>query len=385
MKKAAQWFMLMVAMLPLVSCASLSSPEPISPPKSAPPVVDDRAIQGEVQKILDTFAQEKAADERTAIFNVVGETVGGVVHLSGRITPNLTAPLISAIKSVDGVQDVKADWSLPEPTLGDKTWGLIAVSVADVESDPRGPKRSLVTQAIYGEVVRLLEQIDGWYHVQIKNDNYLGWVRQEEIVSVTAKEAAAWESGPRVLVTSMVVSRPGMATVYAGTILPVLADEGDVYRVSTPTGEGKIAKQHVRYLPDGQVPKGTREDIVASAKQFVGIRYLWGGTSPKGLDCSGFVQRVYQMNGYLIPRDADQQYAYGMVIDKKDLRPGDAVYFSTISPGPSHTGLYLGDGLYIESGGKHGVRIHSFDPQSSLYDAYLDSRYIGARRLLLTE
>ena len=115
--------------------------------------------------------------------------------------------------------------------------------------------------------------------------------------------------------------------------------------------------------------------LTKSALRFLGVPYVFGGTSTSGFDCSGYVQHVFAMLGVSVPRTADAQYYAGAKI-RGGMRPGDLVFFQTYEPGPSHVGIYLGNGEFAHASSSHGVTI------SSLSDAYWRARYIGAKRLL---
>ena len=116
--------------------------------------------------------------------------------------------------------------------------------------------------------------------------------------------------------------------------------------------------------------------IVASSMNYIGVPYVFGGTTPYGFDCSGYVQYVFAKAGISIPRTADVQYDFGMPISTTELLPGDLVFFETYTYGASHVGIYLGDGNFIHASSSQGVTI------SSLSQAYYSSHYIGARRIL---
>lgn len=117
-------------------------------------------------------------------------------------------------------------------------------------------------------------------------------------------------------------------------------------------------------------------EFVKQAKSFLGTPYVWGGTKPGGFDCSGFIYYLAVQRGVSIPRTADIQFNVGTPIDRNSLQAGDLVFFSTYEPGPSHVGIYMGDGNFIHasSAGK-GVII------TSLSKTYYVERYLGARRL----
>lgn len=116
--------------------------------------------------------------------------------------------------------------------------------------------------------------------------------------------------------------------------------------------------------------------IVASSMQYLGVPYVFGGTTPNGFDCSGYVRYVFANAGIYLPRTADAQYECGCPVSTAELVPGDLVFFSTYEAGASHVGIYLGDGNFINASSSRGVSI------ASLYSSYWGSCYIGARRVM---
>ncbi len=116
--------------------------------------------------------------------------------------------------------------------------------------------------------------------------------------------------------------------------------------------------------------------IVSESMNYLGVPYVFGGTSPYGFDCSGYVQYVFAQAGISLPRTADVQYECGYAVSTGELIPGDLVFFSTYDYGASHVGIYLGDGNFINASSSQGVSV------ASLYSSYWGSCYIGARRVL---
>lgn len=117
--------------------------------------------------------------------------------------------------------------------------------------------------------------------------------------------------------------------------------------------------------------------IIATARQYIGVPYLWAGTSPAGFDCSGFVQYVFNAHGISLKRTAATQYTHGTYVAKSDLQAGDLVFFqNTYKVGISHVGIYIGDGQFIHASSSKGVTI------SDLSSSYYVSHYYGARRIL---
>ncbi len=116
--------------------------------------------------------------------------------------------------------------------------------------------------------------------------------------------------------------------------------------------------------------------IASLALKQLGVGYSWGGTSPYGFDCSGFVYYIYAKNGISLPRMADEQFEVGMHIRKSDLELGDMVFFTTYEPGASHVGIYIGDNQFVHASSAAGKVVIS-----SLSQPYYAERYLGARRL----
>lgn len=122
---------------------------------------------------------------------------------------------------------------------------------------------------------------------------------------------------------------------------------------------------------------GTAASVINTAQQYMGVPYVWGGSTPAGFDCSGFTQYVLKQNGITIPRTAAEQYQAGVSILKSNLKVGDLVFFTTYKPGASHVGFYMGDGKFIHaSSGAKQVTI------SELSEPYYTQKYIGARRYI---
>jgi peptidoglycan DL-endopeptidase CwlO len=137
---------------------------------------------------------------------------------------------------------------------------------------------------------------------------------------------------------------------------------------------GPSAQRHIRTFGSRVLARTSRmaTRLTRSALRFLGTPYVFGGESPNGFDCSGYVQYVFARFGVKIPRMADSQYYAGKRISGR-LSPGDLVFFQTYLPGPSHVGIYLGNGKFVHSAGR-GVKV------TSLSDSYYAPRYLGAKR-----
>ena len=116
--------------------------------------------------------------------------------------------------------------------------------------------------------------------------------------------------------------------------------------------------------------------IVSSAKNLVGIKYRFGGTTKAGFDCSGYIGYVYKQNGIKLPRTSAGMYSTGKSVKKANLQTGDLVFFNTSGKGVSHVGMYIGNGKFIHASTSKGVRVDKLnDPY------YWGKKYVGAKRV----
>ena len=228
-------------------------------------------------------------------------------------------------------------------------WPQIAIvrrDVADVRAMPSADSE-LVDQAHYGENVALLGESDDWRYVQ-GADHYFGWARLDDLAVLTgvaerhliAVLLADVRDAPRR--DAEVIARlpagtsvpPIVATIEQldGTYRRIPHDHPDGWR-ETHLGPGWLTGYvalpdlvDVRQLPH-RYPTG--DDYLKTAEMFIGVPYLWGGTTALGLDCSGLVQQVYRLNGVALPRDADQQAMLGRRVE--EARAGDLLFFGAES------------------------------------------------------
>ena len=120
---------------------------------------------------------------------------------------------------------------------------------------------------------------------------------------------------------------------------------------------------------------GGNRRLIATAMQYMGVPYVYGGSSPSGFDCSGFVQYVYRQVGIDLPRTADIQFEVGVPVSKSELQAGDLVFFAGDYVNVSHVGIYLRDGEFIHASTTYGIAI------DTLSRDYRRDHYVGARRI----
>ncbi len=124
--------------------------------------------------------------------------------------------------------------------------------------------------------------------------------------------------------------------------------------------------------------RGLRTNLAETARSYLGVPYLWGGTTSRGFDCSGLAMAVYRLNGLKLPRSSREQYEAGARVDTDRLRPGDLVFFATGARGEvSHVGIYVGDDTFIHAPSR-GRRIS----RDRLSDPYYRDRFLGARSFI---
>jgi hypothetical protein len=351
-----------------------------------------------VTDLLNRAKGKLAPDRRTVVFDVTGELRGTTLTLKGEIhSAELRDQLLRTVKE-EGYEPVDSLTVLPHRDLGDRTVGIVSQSVANMRARPGHPSE-MVTQAIMGTPVRILKKDDGWLYVQTPDD-YLGW-SDAEITAMTAEEYEVWVSRPKVVVTTEVgfvrssrdpASRP-VSDLVAGSLFALKGDAGAYYDVEYPDGRtGFLLKEHAApYAAWLNAAEDTPERIVATAYRFFGVPYLWGGTSAKGMDCSGFTKTVYFLNGVLLPRDASQQALVGEPVSQDDnlaaVRPGDLLFFGSRAKDDrperiTHVAISLGGRRFIHTGGGAGVSTNSLDPADTDYSKHRERGFLHVRRII---
>ena len=250
-----------------------------------------------------------------------------------------------------------------------------------------------VTQVLYGEEIKILERKGGYVRVAAVNqktaqypDGYQGWVL-ESAISKNTQFLSQVKLGNNIATTgkeTLLYSDPEckkpLLRLSFGSKLPsagaTSTDEKTPYKVMTPSGS-------IAYLKKNDAIEANKEAyspqaVVKIAQQFIGLKYVWGGTSSsQGMDCSGLIYRIYSAHGVAIPRNAKDQFEQGQVIPRDKLQPGDLVFFSE-GKGTGlihHVGVYIGNGQMI-----HSPRTGSHIMISRMDVGEFDTTYAGARR-----
>jgi hypothetical protein len=260
----------------------------------------------------------------------------------------------------------------------------------------------LETQELMGTVVEIVGESGYWREI-ISPQPYKAWCTDQGLVEMSTEELKAYEAAPKVIFNDLyghIYIRPSdkaetLCDLVGGNILRYVGKKGKWTQVMLPSGktgyvQSKFLKKHegFRSIAMGEgsaesISPETTEAIIAQAEKLLGVPYLWGGMSAKGVDCSGLVRISHIMNGILLPRNASQQIKCGERVPLDQLQRGDLVYFGTPATDDkpmrvTHVGIYLGNNKIIHS--SHRVRINSLIPGDP--DYYENAhRLIAATRL----
>jgi SH3-like domain-containing protein len=272
--------------------------------------------------------------------------------------------------------------------VSEKAWALATLSVSNIRSQPDHASE-LITQVLMGTPMKLIESRDKWYHVQTP-ENYTGWMDAGGLQPLTEQELNRWKSSDRYLFISLsgyAYDSPSskgeiVTDLVMGDLFEIESSSKGFYKIRVPDGRtGYVQKLNCISYREWSVSEPAINSIISTARKMMGTPYLWGGTSDKGVDCSGFVKTAFYANGIILARDASQQAMYGQPVDfteMNNLEPGDLLFFGSSAQHVTHVGIYLGKGEFIHSSGM--VHISSIDPASSGYDS--NRKNVAARRIM---
>jgi len=348
------------------------------------------------QKHIDALQKEVVPDRRVAVFQIEAQQKADTYILKGETDqPNDLQILLDSL-TANNISFVDSVTVLPTAELGDKTYAISNISVANLRSNPKHGAE-LATQATLGTPVKVLKKEGDWYYIQTP-DKYLAWVDAGSIVLFTENELKNWESNSKIIYTKTYGhaylgpdKEEIVSDLVAGNVLEALKYVDKFYIVRFPDGrQAYVDHEESEIYKDWLTGLDSSSDVlVATSKRFMGVPYLWGGTSTKGMDCSGFTKTIFFLNGIIIPRDASQQVHAGKPIDDSgnfdSLKAGDLLFFGTkatdsIKEKVVHVGMWIGNNEFIHSSDM--VRVSSVDKASKNYDGYNVNRYLRTKRIL---
>ncbi len=234
-------------------------------------------------------------------------------------------------------------------------YGICPLSIVPVRREAEDSSE-MVTQLLFGEAFKIIRETKKWLHVQLAYDQYEGWIDRKQFLEVSEELFKTISVAQSTITTDLVdvvinARTNRMTPIVMGSTLPYFDD-----------GDFKLAEDFFKY--EGAVTKGVlpKEQLAENAYMYLHAPYLWGGRSPFGIDCSGFTQMVYKMNGVRLRRDASQQATQGEVLSFiEETEPGDLAFFDNNEGTITHVGIILEDNHIIHASGQ--VRIDKLDQQ----------------------
>jgi hypothetical protein len=293
-------------------------------------------------------------------------------------------------------------WDEVQVMLHDDTpWVLVNRSVSDVRRIPDGLAEQL-SQALIGEVGRVLEEQGAWVRIRLEADGYIGWTRKNALHYASAAAIAQFRADCNAVLVAELAqltrapfpaadppAEAIMGKLPFGVSLPLMERQGDWAAVRLPDGQPGWTRV-AGLLLQAERPRPDQAGIMFTLdliRRFVGVPYLWGGRSPFGYDCSGLAQTFWGFMGVQIPRDADQQFCAGAPVES--AQPGDLVFFGDAANDAlgrpvriTHVAISLGgDEIIHANGGSWSTAYNSLDPNSPIYRADLRESFMGVRRM----
>ncbi|MCP9765234.1 C40 family peptidase [Lacihabitans soyangensis] len=337
-----------------------------------------------IEKIRKIYAPDK----RTAIFEITYSPNTNAIVGKTNLREAKDA-LLSIIKNENVKDSVLV---LPISNRNFEKNAVVNVSVANLRSKPE-ESAELASQVLLGMPLLVLEKTRGWYRVQCPDD-YIGWIEgstikqfsETEYVNFKNKEKVIYVNPSGFAMSDTTSKAYSVRDVSFGNLLVFAAKSGRFTEVIFPDGKhGFVSTDNLQsskdWLKDRQ---NSGEKIVENGRKMLGIPYLWGGTSFKGADCSGFTRMAFFASGLLLPRDASQQALIGDPVsienDFSMLQKGDLLFFgNTTTFKVTHVGIWAGNKSFIHSSGM--IQINSFDANSPDYDEYNLKRLLFVKRI----
>jgi cell wall-associated NlpC family hydrolase len=237
-------------------------------------------------------------------------------------------------------------------------YGICNLSVVPLRIEPND-KSEMVSQVLFGEHFKVLEKSKEWRKIRLAYDNYEGWVDVKQYLEIT-KEYYKKLDKASIKVTTQLVNfitdnKKALIPIVMGSTLPSFRKES-------------FKLESEKYIYDGSVTskKGSKQNLIQTAFLYLNAPYLWGGKTPFGIDCSGFTQMVYKINGIKLFRDASQQASQGEVLSFiEESEPGDLAFFDNSEGEIIHVGIIMANNHIIHASGQ--VRIDRLD-QSGIFN-----------------
>jgi len=285
--------------------------------------------------------------------------------------------------------------SLQSDSIAGNEYGVVTISVADARLGTDF-STEMGTQLLMGMPVKTL-QYQGWWQIETP-EGYVSWIEPRAFVRMNKEDFNRWASAKKIIFTddygfayeTQDEHKQRVSDLVFGDLMKWEGESEKFYQVSYPDGrKAYVLKTQASLFDQWKSScKLNEKSIVETALTLKGIPYIYGGTSEKGMDCSGFVKTVFLKNGVILRRDASEQAETGIPVDitkgYNNLRPGDLMFFgkkATVDTSEKirHVAIYLGNKKFIHSSGY--IRISSLDPNQPDYDQGNTREFIRASRI----
>jgi len=349
-----------------------------------------KAIISEIHSVQ----KQLVPDKRVAILDILlKDTLHQPIVIKGETNLVEGKKQIVQLLANKGVQVVDSIRLLPEATLGSKIWGIAKLSVANMRTVP-AHAGEMASQVLMGTPVKILAEKEDWLQVQTP-DMYIGWMNRGAIVLKTEAEMTSWKKGNRYVfnkINGFAYASPNknaqpVSDLVLCDLFELVSETKGYLQVRLSDGRMAFVKKNECISYQEWTNRPIDVPLVLSvARQMMGVPYFWGGTSSKATDCSGLTKISYYSQGVVLSRDASQQVRYGShpdFTDYRNLQPGDLIFFGNSPQRVTHVGLYLDNGTFIHASGSSAmVRLNSFNPNDSLFDANLLKVLVGSGRIV---
>ncbi len=239
--------------------------------------------------------------------------------------------------------------------------GICNLSIVPLRSEP-SDKSEMVSQVLFGEHFKVLEKSKQWRKIRLAYDQYEGYIDVKQFQPISKEFYQKLDGSKGAVATELVEAvtndKGEMIPIPLGASLPLLRNKRLNFETTKYQYEGNASSK-----------KTPKKELVKTAYTYLNTPYLWGGKTPFGIDCSGFSQMVYKLNGYALLRDASQQATQGEVLSFiEESEPGDLAFFDDKEGAIIHVGIIMANNYIIHASGK--VRIDRLD-QSGIFNEEL--------------
>ncbi len=362
----------------------------------------DSLSKKRIESVLNHIRQQYAPDARTEIFKHTWNAES--IQIESTRSDALNAAE-KALKDLDITVKTSLK-ALPDKALNDQLYAVATLSVCNNKTKPSHASE-MATQMMLGTPVQIIQKQGEWYQIRTP-DGYIAWTEARGIAPMNKQQFDTWQLAPKIIYTGDFgyaneqanQSSNHVFDLVKGNIVELLATKGKYYYIKLPDNrtayiDQKSAEPFTKWTASRNP---SASNIINTARTMLGTPYLWGGSSIKGVDCSGFIKTSFFLNGVILPRDASQQALVGEKIDIygedgqisqqkciQNLQTGDLMFFSSerekgVQGRVTHVAMYIGNGEFIHSAGL--VRINSLKPEALNYADYQSRTLTAARRIL---